>query len=156
MNVMTPTVIAGKHTDEELTDDPQAGRVPVPGDVIGGGDLGAVRAVARGPHRDRETPLPARRCGGTDAARFQAADAMTGNRITIPAGPARRCARCGALGTHYLTCPILRLPRVVGSASGRLEPGELAATRSWARVAGPGPCPRRDRGAVPLHTVRRW
>jgi hypothetical protein len=31
-----------------------------------------------------------------------------------PAGPAgppeRRCARCGAVGTHYLTCPALRLP----------------------------------------------
>ena len=36
---------------------------------------------------------------------------MTGNRIKIPAGPARQCARCGALGTHYLTCPVLRLPR---------------------------------------------
>jgi len=36
---------------------------------------------------------------------------MTGNRITIPAGAARQCLRCGALGTHYLTCPILQLPR---------------------------------------------
>jgi len=36
---------------------------------------------------------------------------MTGNHIKIPIGPARQCARCGALGTHYLTCPILRLPR---------------------------------------------
>jgi len=30
------------------------------------------------------------------------------------AGPAEppegRCARCGAVGTHYLTCPGLRLP----------------------------------------------
>ena len=30
------------------------------------------------------------------------------------AGPAepldRQCARCGAVGTHYLTCPGLRLP----------------------------------------------
>ena len=24
--------------------------------------------------------------------------------------PERRCARCGAVGTHYLTCPDLRLP----------------------------------------------
>ena len=24
--------------------------------------------------------------------------------------PERRCARCGAVGTHYLTCPALRLP----------------------------------------------
>ena len=30
---------------------------------------------------------------------------MTGSYIKIPPGPARRCARCGALGTHYLTCP---------------------------------------------------
>lgn len=22
----------------------------------------------------------------------------------------RRCTRCGAVGTHYLTCPALRLP----------------------------------------------
>ena len=36
---------------------------------------------------------------------------MTGSYIKVPAGPARQCARCGALGTHYLTCPILRLPR---------------------------------------------
>jgi hypothetical protein len=31
-----------------------------------------------------------------------------------PAGagepPGRQCARCGAVGTHYLTCPGLRLP----------------------------------------------
>ena len=26
-------------------------------------------------------------------------------------GPARQCTRCGGLGTHYLTCPLLRLPR---------------------------------------------
>jgi len=24
--------------------------------------------------------------------------------------PERQCARCGAVGTHYLTCPGLRLP----------------------------------------------
>ena len=36
---------------------------------------------------------------------------MTGSRIKLAAGPARQCARCGALGTHYLTCPLLRLPR---------------------------------------------
>ena len=29
----------------------------------------------------------------------------------VPAEPPeRRCARCGAVGTHYLTCPGLRLP----------------------------------------------
>jgi hypothetical protein len=36
---------------------------------------------------------------------------MTGSYITIPPGPARQCTRCGALGTHYLTCPVLQLPR---------------------------------------------
>jgi hypothetical protein len=35
---------------------------------------------------------------------------MTGNHIHILPGPARQCIRCGALGTHYLTCPLLRLP----------------------------------------------
>jgi hypothetical protein len=25
--------------------------------------------------------------------------------------PERRCVRCGAVGTHYLTCPDLRLPQ---------------------------------------------
>jgi hypothetical protein len=24
--------------------------------------------------------------------------------------PVRQCGRCGAVGTHYLTCPALRLP----------------------------------------------
>jgi hypothetical protein len=27
-----------------------------------------------------------------------------------PGLPAAQCARCGAIGTHYLTCPGLRLP----------------------------------------------
>ena len=36
---------------------------------------------------------------------------MTGSYIKIPPGPARQCTRCGALGTHYLTCPVLQLPR---------------------------------------------
>lgn len=35
---------------------------------------------------------------------------MTGNHISVPPGPARQCTRCGGLGTHYLTCPLLRLP----------------------------------------------
>jgi hypothetical protein len=43
--------------------------------------------------------------------RFQAQDAMTGARITIAPGPTRQCTRCGARGTHYLTCPALLLPR---------------------------------------------
>jgi hypothetical protein len=25
--------------------------------------------------------------------------------------PVRQCGRCGAVGTHYLTCPALRLPQ---------------------------------------------
>jgi len=51
---------------------------------------------------------------------------MTGSQGSIPAGPARQCARCGALGTHYLTCPSLRLPPrpgtgpVTGGRPGRL------------------------------------
>lgn len=36
---------------------------------------------------------------------------MTGNHINVPPGPARQCTRCGGLSTHYLTCPLLRLPR---------------------------------------------
>jgi hypothetical protein len=35
---------------------------------------------------------------------------MSGNHISIPPDLARQCTRCGALGTHYLTCPSLRLP----------------------------------------------
>ena len=39
---------------------------------------------------------------------------MTGEREVVsgrPDEPAeRRCMRCGAVGTHYLTCPGLRLP----------------------------------------------
>ncbi len=34
--------------------------------------------------------------------------------VVAPAGagglPGTQCARCGAVGTHYLTCPGLRLP----------------------------------------------
>jgi hypothetical protein len=41
---------------------------------------------------------------------------MTGNRIISIAPDSGRellaqlCTRCGAVGTHYLTCPSLRLP----------------------------------------------
>ena len=38
--------------------------------------------------------------------------------------PERRCARCGAVGTHYLTCPDLRLPsgyRLVDAAGSEAE-----------------------------------
>jgi len=41
----------------------------------------------------------------------EATDTMTGTSATIPHGPARQCTRCGAVGTHYLTCPILQLPQ---------------------------------------------
>ena len=32
--------------------------------------------------------------------------------LEVPAEdvPVRQCGRCGAVGTHYLTCPALRLP----------------------------------------------
>jgi hypothetical protein len=33
-----------------------------------------------------------------------------GHEAGPAAPPERRCARCGAVGTHYLTCPALRLP----------------------------------------------
>jgi hypothetical protein len=33
-----------------------------------------------------------------------------GHEARPAAPPERRCARCGAVGTHYLTCPGLRLP----------------------------------------------
>lgn len=41
--------------------------------------------------------------------------ALAGEESEIaPTGPGdssrRQCARCGAVGTHYLTCPALRLP----------------------------------------------
>ena len=52
---------------------------------------------------------------------------MTGNHITIPTGAARQCIRCGALGTHYLTCPILRLPR--GYRLSQDPPSERAGHR---------------------------
>ena len=35
---------------------------------------------------------------------------MTGSRVRITPVSAHQCARCGGVGTHYLTCPRLRLP----------------------------------------------
>jgi len=38
--------------------------------------------------------------------------------------PERQCARCGAVGTHYLTCPDLRLPsgyRLLDAAGSEAE-----------------------------------
>jgi hypothetical protein len=46
---------------------------------------------------------------------------MTGNHVSVPPGPARQCTRCGALGTHYLTCPSLRLPPGYLITGGRPE-----------------------------------
>ncbi len=83
---------------------------------------------------------------------------MTGNRIMMapepvtaavpsaalehPAGPgalgqllARLCVRCGAVGTHYLTCPGLRLPpgyRLTEDPG----PGRLAGLENGACGAG--------------------
>jgi hypothetical protein len=87
----------------------------------------------------------------------QVAPARTGQRS------ARRCARCSAVGTHYLTCPALRLPpgyRLSEAAhpgeppfTGRLGPGSRsAAGRSAAGRPGGGPdhpdwpCPPRPLG----------
>jgi hypothetical protein len=42
---------------------------------------------------------PAPRRGGPQAARDRAGELL-----------GRRCIRCGAVGTHYLTCPSLKLP----------------------------------------------
>ena len=50
------------------------------------------------------------------AARYGIADpAPPGEGPQVAPGraielPGRQCIRCGAVGTHYLTCPALRLP----------------------------------------------
>jgi hypothetical protein len=46
--------------------------------------------------------------GIPDAALAGDDPAVAPGRAAAP--PERRCARCGAVGTHYLTCPGLRLP----------------------------------------------
>ena len=43
-----------------------------------------------------------------DAALAREEPEVTSAGADEPAG--RQCARCGAVGTHYLTCPGLRLP----------------------------------------------
>jgi hypothetical protein len=53
----------------------------------------------------------ARGCGGTTLALSEVTDTMTCTGSTIPSGSAWQCARCGAVGRHYLTCPILQLPQ---------------------------------------------
>jgi len=40
-------------------------------------------------------------------AAFSAAE---GPEVAGEPPPRKQCARCGAVGTHYLTCPDLRLP----------------------------------------------
>jgi hypothetical protein len=35
--------------------------------------------------------------------------------------PVRQCGRCGGVGTHYLTCPALRLPPGYRIGDSRLE-----------------------------------
>ncbi len=44
-------------------------------------------------------------------------EAVPGSAVEMPG---RQCSRCGAVGTHYLTCPGLRLPPDyhLGDASG--------------------------------------
>lgn len=48
--------------------------------------------------------------------------------------PARQCRRCGALSTHYLTCPSLRLPQDC-RLSGDAEP-DRAGYRGQEGIAG--------------------
>jgi hypothetical protein len=92
---------------------------------------------------------------------------MTGNRIKIPAGPARECARCGALGTHYLTCPILRVPRGYRFGQDRavstpVTAGEQRITRrpatgdSSSAGAFVHRLPAIRGGAGPIRSARRW
>ena len=58
-------------------------------------------------------------------ALYRTADpASAGERPQVAPGqdaepPAAQCTRCGAVGTHYLTCPSLRLP-----ADYRLTPAD--------------------------------
>jgi len=71
----------------------------------------------------------------------QRAPARTGRRS------ARRCARCSAVGTHYLTCPGLRLPPGY-RLSEAAHPGEPPATGR----PGPGSRPAAGRpGGGPDH-----
>ena len=63
---------------------------------------------------------------------------MTGSHSSIPPGPARQCARCGALGTHYLTCPSLRLSPGYRLAPD-LAPRCLSGGRPECPVRRPGP-----------------
>src|SRR5204863_4173444 len=105
---------------ERGPDDPRAGGVDVPRDGGGGGVVGAARATAGGQERGREAAVPARGRRGAVPQRHEVEDTMTGVPESAFAGegqeagpaepPERRCARCGAVGTHYLTCPGLRLP----------------------------------------------
>jgi hypothetical protein len=60
---------------------------------------------------------------------------MTGNHISVPPGPARQCTRCGGLGTHYLTCPILRLPGFrPGTARASARPASCPSIRDASQI----------------------
>jgi len=60
-----------------------------------------------------------------------------------PEPPARQCTRCGAVGTHYLTCPGLRLPPgyrlSADPGSARPEPAPLGRWEQAQRSASQPP-----------------
>jgi hypothetical protein len=77
-------------------------------------------------------------------------------RMRAPQG--RRCAKCGAVGTHYLTCPSLRLPahyRVGADIAPTCSPPQCH-TRCGQPGPGPGPGPRphREPGPTPRAAAR--
>jgi hypothetical protein len=55
-----------------------------------------------------------------------------GARPARPGKPLRLCTRCGGVGTHYLTCPSLRLPadHHAGEGSVRERLGGLVPGRA--------------------------
>jgi hypothetical protein len=66
-------------------------------------------------HRAGITPPPV---AGPAATSGKGSEAMPGLANELFG---RQCTRCGAVGTHYLTCPDLRLPsgyRVSGAPPG--------------------------------------
>jgi hypothetical protein len=97
------------------------------------------------PHRVSD-PAPAR-----DGPR------VAPGRMRAPQG--RRCAQCGAVGTHYLTCPSLRLPAHyrVGADIAPACPCDLPAPACPAPAGpatGPAACcgqPRSRPGGGPDH-----
>ena len=65
---------------------------------------------------------------------------MTGDRA-VRFAPARElpqlCMRCGAVATHYLTCPSLRLPAGYRPGEDSLRIRLAAAKKAGALVSGP-------------------